>query len=251
MQKKAIRSLLWMQALLCAMFLFACSNDDDNSNAPLPKPDPKELKVQVAADTKANTATVSVANAPAEASLSLVLDVNRGKALDQASADKNGTHTFKLPLLAGYEQKLKLVVKSGATSAEVKNLTLPAAEEQYTDEQIAQGLQKHKWLSDQKRSRIIVDHTSTNPYDMFVNKAVKHFEFLPNSKFNFTVTSPLQWNFPNGKWSVKNKRVDIDTRIPLDAMHLGNSRIQTLTEKEMVMLTEVDNGLFLLWFTAE
>ena len=251
MQKKAIRSLLWVQALFCAMFLFACSNDDDNSNAPLPKPDPKELKVQVAADTKTNTATVSVANAPAEASLSLVLDVKRGKALDQASADKNGTHTFKLPLLAGYEQKLKLVVKSGATSAEVKNLTLPAAEEQYTDEQIAQGLQKHKWLSDQKRSRIIVDHTSTNPYDMFVNKAVKHFEFLPNSKFNFTVTSPLQWNFPNGKWSVKNKRVDIDTRIPLDAMHLGNSRIQTLTEKEMVMLTEVDNGLFLLWFTAE
>ncbi len=251
MQKKAIRSLLWVQALFCAMFLFACSNDDDNSNAPLPKPDPKELKVQVAADTKTNTATVSVANAPAEASLSLVLDVKRGKALDQAKADKNGTHTFKLPLLAGYEQKLKLVVKSGATSAEVKNLTLPAAEEQYTDEQIAQGLQKHKWLSDQKRSRIIVDHTSTNPYDMFVNKAVKHFEFLPNSKFNFTVTSPLQWNFPNGKWSVKNKRVDIDTRIPLDAMHLGNSRIQTLTEKEMVMLTEVDNGLFLLWFTAE
>ena len=251
MQKKAIRSLLWVQALFCAMFLFACSNDDDNSNAPLPKPDPKELKVQVAADTKTNTATVNVANVPAEASLSLVLDVKRGKALDQASADKNGTHTFKLPLLAGYEQKLKLVVKSGATSAEVKNLTLPAAEEQYTDEQIAQGLQKHKWLSDQKRSRIIVDHTSTNPYDMFVNKAVKHFEFLPNSKFNFTVTSPLQWNFPNGKWSVKNKRVDIDTRIPLDAMHLGNSRIQTLTEKEMVMLTEVDNGLFLLWFTAE
>ena len=251
MQKKAIRSLLWMQALLCAMLLFACSNDDDNSNAPLPKPDPKELKVQVAADTKTNTATVSVANAPAEASLSLVLDVERGKALDQATADKNGTHTFKLPLLAGYEQKLKLVVKSGATSAEVKNLTLPAAEEQYADEQIAQGLQKHKWLSDQERSRIIVDHTSKNPYHMFVNTAVKHFEFLPNSKFNFTVTSPLQWNFPNGKWSVKNKRVDIDTRILLGPMLLRNSRIQTLTEKEMAMLTEVDGGLFLLWFTAE
>ena len=250
MQKKAIRSLLWMQALLCTIFLFACSNED-NSNAPLPKPDPKELKVQVAADTKANTATVSVANAPAEASLSLVLDVNRGKALDQATADKNGTHTFKLPLLAGYEQKLKLVVKSGATSTEVKNLTLPAAEEQYSDEQIAQGLQKHKWLSDQKRSRIIVDHNSTNPYDMFVNKAVKHFEFVPNSKFNFTVTSPLQWNFPNGKWSVKNKRVDIDTQIPLGSMLLRNSRIQTLTEKEMVMLTEVDGGLFLLCFTSE
>ena len=250
MQKKAIRSLLWMQALLCTIFLFACSNED-NSNAPLPKPDPKELKVQVAADTKANTATVSVANAPAEASLSLVLDVNRGKALDQATADKNGTHTFKLPLLAGYEQKLKLVVKSGATAAEVKNLTLPAAEEQYADEQIAQGLQKHKWLSDQKRSRIIVDHTSKNPYHMFVNTAVKHFEFLPNSKFNFTVTVPMQGNFPNGKWSVKNKRVDIDTRIPPGPIHLGNSRIQSLTEKEMVMLTEVDGGLFLLWFTAE
>jgi len=251
MQKKAIRSLLWMQALLCAMFLFACSNDDDNSNTPLQKPDPKELKVEVAADTKANTATVSVANAPAEASLSLVLDVKRGKPLDQATADKNGTHTFKLPLLAGYEQKLKLVVKSGATSAEVKNLVLPAAEEQYSDEQIAQGLQKHKWLSDQKRSRIIVDHTSTNPYHMFVNTAVKHFEFLPNFKFNFTVTVPMQWNFPNGKWSVKNKRVDIDTRIPPGPIHLGNSRIQSLTEKEMVMLTEVDGGLFLLWFTAE
>ena len=251
MQKKAIRSLLWMQALLCAMFLFACSNDDDNSNAPLPKPDPKELKVQVAADTKTNTATVNVANAPAEASLSLVLDVERGKALDQATADKNGTHTLKLPLLAGYEQKLKLVVKSGATSAEVNNLTLPAAEEQYSDEQIAQGLQKHKWLSDQERSRIIVDHTSTNPYHMFVNKAVKHFQFQANYKFNFTVSSPLQWNFPDGKWSVKNKRVDIDTRIPRGPMLLRNSRIQTLTEKEMVMLTEVDNGLFLLWFTAE
>ena len=251
MQKKAIRSLLWMQALLCAMFLFSCSNADDNSNAPLPKPDPKELKVEVAADTKANTAIVSVANAPAEASLSLVLDVKRGKALDQASADKNGTHTFKLPLLAGYEQKLKLVVKSGATAAEVKNLTLPAAEEQYADEQIAQGLQKHKWLSDQKRSRIIVDHTSKNPYHMFVNTAVKHFEFLPNSKFNFTVTVPMQGNFPNGKWSVKNKRVDIDTRIPLGPIHLGNSRIQSLTEKEMAMLTEVDGGLFLLWFTVE
>lgn len=250
MQKKAIRSLLWMQTLLCTIFLFACSNED-NSNAPLSKPAPKELKVQVAADTKTNTATVSVANAPAEASLNLVLDVNRGKALDQATADKNGTHTFKLPLLAGYEQKLKLVVKSGATSTEVKDLTLPAAEEQYSDEQIAQGLQKHKWLSDQKRSRIIVDHNSTNPYDMFVNKAVKHFEFLPNSKFNFTVTSPLQWNFPNGKWSVKNKRVDIDTQIPLGPMLLRNSRIQTLTEKEMVMLTEVNGGLFLLWFTSE
>ena len=251
MQKKAIRSLLWMQALLCAMFLFACSNDDDNSNAPLPKPDPKELKVEVAADTKANTATVSVANAPAEASLSLVLDVKRGKPLDQATADKNGTHTFKLPLLAGYEQKLKLVVKSGATSAEVKNLTLPAAEEQYADEQIAQGLQKHKWLSDQNRSRIIVDHTSSNPYHMFVNKAVKHFEFLSNSKFTFTVTSPMSKTFPGGKWSVKNKRVDIDTEIPLGPMLLRNSRIQTLTEKEMAMLTEVDGGLFLLWFTAE
>ena len=251
MQKKAIRSLLWMQALLCAMFLFACSNDDDNSNAPLPKPDPKELKVEVAADTKANTATVSVANAPAEASLSLVLDVKRGKPLDQATADKNGSHTFKLPLLAGYEQKLKLVVKSGATSAEVKNLTLPAAEEQYADEQIAQGLQKHKWLSDQNRSRIIVDHTSSNPYHMFVNKAVKHFEFLSNSKFTFTVTSPMSKTFPGGKWSVKNKRVDIDTEIPLGPMLLRNSRIQTLTEKEMAMLTEVDGGLFLLWFTAE
>ena len=250
MQKKAIRSLLWMQALLCTIFLFACSNED-NSNAPLPNPEPKELKVQVAADTKTNTATINVANAPAEASLSLVLDVNRGKALDQATADKDGTHTFKLPLLAGYEQKLKLVVKSGATSTEVKDLTLPAAEEQYSDEQIAQGLQKHKWLSDQKRSRIIVDHNSTNPYDMFVNKAVKHFEFLPNSKFNFTVTSPLQWNFPNGKWSIKNKRVDIDTQIPLGSMLLRNSRIQTLTEKEMVMLTEVDGGLFLLCFTSE
>jgi len=251
MQKKAIRSLLWMQALLCAMLLFACSNDDDNSNTPLPKPEPKELKVQVAADTKTNTATLNVVNAPAEASLSLMLDVKRGKELDQASADKNGTHTFKLPLLAGYEQKLKLTVKSGATSAEVNNLTLPAAEEQYSDEQIAQGLQKHKWLSDQKRSRIIVDHTSTNPYHMFVNTAVKHFEFLPNFKFNFTVTVPMQWNFPNGKWSVKNKRVDIDTRIPPGPIHLGNSRIQALTEKEMVMLTEVDGGLFLLWFTAE
>lgn len=251
MQKKAIRSLLWMQALLCAMFLFSCSNDDDNSNAPLPKPDPKELKVEVAADTKANTATVSVANAPAEASLSLILDVKRGKPLDQATADKKGTHTFKLPLLAGYEQKLKLVVKSGATSAEVKKLTLPAAEEQYADEQIAQGLQKHKWLSDQERSRIIVDHTSKNPYHMFVNMAVKHFEFLPNSKFNFTVTSPKSMTFPDGKWSVKNKRVDIDTRILLGPMLLRNSRIQTLTEKDMVMLTEVDGGLFLLWFTAE
>ena len=251
MQKKAIRSILWMQALLCAMLLFACSNNDDDSNDPLPKPQPKELKVQVAADTKTNTATLNVVNAPAEASLSLMLDVKRGKELDQASADKNGTHTFKLPLLAGYEQKLKLVVKSGTISAEVNNLTLPAAEEQYADEQIAQGLQKHKWLSDQKRSRIIVGHTSTNPYDMFVNKAVKHFEFLPNSKFNFTVTSPLQWNFPDGKWSVKNKRVDIDTRIPKGPMLLRNSRIQTLTEKEMAMLTEVDGGLFLLWFTAE
>ena len=86
---------------------------------------------------------------------------------------------------------------------------------------------------------------------MFVNKAVKHFQFQANSKFNFTVTSPLQWNFPNGKWSVKNKRVDIDTRIPLGPMLLRNSRIQTLTEKEMAMLTEVDGGLFLLWFTAE
>ena len=86
---------------------------------------------------------------------------------------------------------------------------------------------------------------------MFVNKAVKHFEFLPNSKFNFTVTSPLQWNYPDGKWSVKNKRVDIDTRIPLGPMLLRNSRIQTLTDKEMVMLTEVDGGLFLLCFTSE
>ena len=142
-------------------------------------------------------------------------------------------------------------MKSGATSAEVNNLTLPAAEEQYSDEQIAQGLQKHKWLSDQERSRIIVDHTSSNPYHMFVNKAVKHFEFLPNSKFTFTVTSPMSMTFPDGKWSVKNKRVDIDTRIPLGPMLLRNSRIQTLTEKEMVMLTEVDGGLFPLTFEAQ
>ena len=86
---------------------------------------------------------------------------------------------------------------------------------------------------------------------MFVNMAVKHFEFLPNFKFNFTVTSPQSMPFPDGTWSVKNKRVDIDTRIPLGPMLLRNSRIQSLTEKEMAMLTEVDGGLFLLWFTAE
>ena len=86
---------------------------------------------------------------------------------------------------------------------------------------------------------------------MFVNTAVKHFEFLSNSKFTFTVTSPMSKTFPGGKWSVKNKRVDIDTEIPLGPMLLRNSRIQTLTEKEMAMLTEVDGGLFLLWFTAE
>ena len=251
MQKKAIRSLLWMQALLCAMFLFACSNDDDNSNAPLPKPDPKELKVQVAADTKTNTATVNVANAPAEASLSLVLDINRGKALDQATADKNGTHTFKLPLLAGYEQKLKLVVKSGGTSAEVNNLTLPAAEEQYTDEQITQGLQGHVWQSVQTRSRILVGHTGTRPYSQFVTQALKRFEFLADSKFTFTVLSPLQKSFPNGTWAVKNKRIDIDTQIPLGPMQLHNTRIQNLTNKELVMLTEVEDGLFLLTFEAQ
>ena len=61
----------------------------------------------------------------------------------------------------------------------------------------------------------------------------------------------MSMTFPDGKWSVKNKRVDIDTRIPLGPMLLRNSRIQTLTEKEMVMLTEVDGGLFLLTFEAQ
>lgn len=248
MSTKAFKSLLGMQALLCALFLLSCSNDN---NDPLPQPETKKVAVQVVTDTKAGTAVVNVSNAPANAQLQLVYDVKRGEVAAIGNAAENGTHAFKLPLLAGYEQNLKLVVKNGETGAELKGITLPAADEQYTDEQITQGLQGHVWQSVQTRSRILVGHTGTRPYSLFVTQALKRFEFLADSKFTFTVLSPLQKSFPNGTWTVKSKRIDIDTQIPLGPMQLHNTRIQNLTNKELVMLTEVENGLFLLTFEAQ
>ena len=98
MSIKAFKSLLGMQALLCALFLLSCSNDN---NDPLPQPETKKVAVQVVTDTKAGTAVVNVSNAPANAQLQLVYDVKRGEVAAMGNAAENGTYAFKLPLLAG------------------------------------------------------------------------------------------------------------------------------------------------------
>lgn len=239
--KKPLAALFFVGSLLGA----SCSSDEPN-DAPFPEP-----KAQVSVDAPTGTAQIAVSSTPAGATVQLVYDTPRGQVAAKGTADAQGTCRFSLEQLAGYEQNLKLVVTQGETSKRLVLDKIPAKAEMLTEAQIATGLKKHTWKSVAKGSRVLITNSSIRPYSLLATVAQKYFTFADGGKFTFEVTSPQQFKHETGTWTLSAKRLDIRTAIPLGAIQLKNVRIQSLSDTQLALLTEIEDGLFLLRFEAQ
>lgn len=239
--KKPLAALFFVGSLLGA----SCSNDEPN-DAPFPEP-----KAQVSIDAPTGTAQIAVSSTPAGATVQLVYDTPRGQVAAKGTADAQGTCRLSIEQLAGYEQNLKLVVTQGETSKRLVLDKIPAKAEMLTEAQIATGLKKHTWKSVAKGSRVLITNSSIRPYSLLATVAQKYFTFADGGKFTFEVTSPQQFKHETGTWTLSAKRLDIHTAIPLGAIQLKNVRIQSLSDTQLALLAEIEDGLFLLRFEAQ
>ena len=233
-------------AVLClmmgTMMMFSCSKSEDTPNE---KGNP-EAQVKVKEETK--SAIISVKNLPAKSEVLLVYADDRGQMLTKGLTDAQGNWQFDADQLVGFEQHLKVMVKENNQNKLIQTLTIPAAKQTLTQQQIENLLMKHTWNSVVYTSRMLIKHKGNLPLDMFIGVAQKQFKFENNGKFIFKVTSPLNFTDNNGSWSLSNQQLNIKTKIPLGPLEIKNIRINKLTDDELLLLAEISDGLFLIGF---
>ena len=236
-------------AVLClmmgTMMMFSCSKSEDTPNE---KGNP-EAQVKVKEETK--SAIISVKNLPAKSEVLLVYADDRGQMLTKGLTDAQGNWQFDADQLVGFEQHLKVMVKENDQNKLIQTLTIPAAKQTLTQQQLVNMLTKHAWNSVVRTSRVLVANSDNKPYAMFVTVAQKTFKFEPNNKFIFTVTSPLNYTYENGSWTINNSVLNISTRIPIGPLEMKNVRVTKITDSELSLLVEISDGLFLISFKAQ
>lgn len=236
-------------AVLClmmgTMMMFSCSKSEDTPNE---KGNP-EAQVKVKEETK--SAIISVKNLPAKSEVLLVYADDRGQMLTKGLTDAQGNWQFDADQLVGFEQHLKVMVKENDQNKLIQTLTIPAAKQTLTQQQLVNMLTKHAWNSVVRTSRVLVTNSDNKPYAMFVTVAQKTFKFEPNNKFIFTVTSPLNYTYENGSWTINNSVLNISTRIPIGPLEMKNLRVTKITDSELSLLVEISDGLFLISFEAQ
>ena len=236
-------------AVLClmmgTMMMFSCSKSEDTPNE---KGNP-EAQVKVKEETK--SAIISVKNLPAKSEVLLVYADDRGQMLTKGLTDAQGNWQFDADQLVGFEQHLKVMVKENDQNKLIQTLTIPAAKQTLTQQQLVNMLTKHAWNSVVRTSRVLVANSDNKPYARLVTVAQKTFKFEANNKFIFTVTSPLNYTYENGSWTINNSVLNISTRIPIGPLEMKNLRVTKITDRELSLLVEISDGLFLISFEAQ
>ena len=245
MKKNVCNFLAVLCLLMGTVTMVSCSKDDD---APGGKQEPV---VQMNLDEKAKTATIAVNKLDANTHVQLVYATARGQVLAEGFADDKGTALFKVEQLVGYEQILKVVVQENERGKTVKELKIPAATQQLTEQQLQSLLTKQAWNSVAKKSRVLIKNSDKTPYDRLVGEAQKTFKFETGGKFIFTVSSPMKHFDDKGTWTISNKVLTISTRIPIGPLEMKNVRVNKLTDSELSLLVELSDGLFLMGFEPE
>lgn len=244
--KKICRNLFAVLCLMMGtMMMFSCSKSEDTPNE---KGNP-EAQVKVKEETK--SAIISVKKLPAKSEVLLVYADDRGQMLTKGLTDAQGNWQFDADQLVGFEQHLKVMVKENDQNKLIQTLTIPAAKQTLTQQQLVNMLTKHAWNSVVRTSRVLVANSDNKPYAMFVTVAQKTFKFEPNNKFIFTVTSPLNYTYENGSWTINNSVLNISTRIPIGPLEMKNLRVTKITDSELSLLVEISDGLFLISFEAQ
>ena len=242
MKKNVCNFLAVLCLLMGGVTMVSCSKDDDTPSGK------QEPVVQMNLDEKAKMATIAVNKLDANTHVQLVYARARGQVLAQGFADDKGTALFKVEQLVGYEQILKVVVQRGKT---VKELKVPAATQQLTQQQLQSLLTKQAWNSVAKKSRVLIKNSDKTPYDRLAGEAQKTFKFKTGGKFIFTVSSPMKHFDDKGTWTISNKVLTISTRIPIGPLEMKNVRVNKLTDSELSLLVELSDGLFLMGFEPE
>ena len=245
MKKNICNFLAVLCLLMGTVTMVSCSKDDD---APSGKQEPV---VQMNLDEKAKMATIAVNKLDANTHVQLVYATARGQVLAEGFADDKGTALFKVEQLVGYEQILKVVVQENERGKTVKELKVPAATQQLTQQQLQSLLTKQAWNSVAKKSRVLIKNSDKTPYARLVGEAQKTFKFETGGKFIFTVSIPMKHFDDKGTWTVSNKVLTISTRIPIGPLEMKNVRVNKLTDSELSLLVELSDGLFLMGFEPE
>lgn len=245
MKKNVCNFLAVLCLLMGTVTMVSCSKDDD---APSGKQEPV---VQMNLDEKAKMATIAVNKLDANTHVQLVYATARGQVLAEGFADDKGTALFKVEQLVGYEQILKVVVQENERGKTVKELKIPAATQQLTQQQLQSLLTKQAWNSVAKKSRVLIKNSDKTPYARLVGEAQKTFKFETGGKFIFTVSIPMKHFDDKGTWTVSNKVLTISTRIPIGPLEMKNVRVNKLTDSELSLLVELSDGLFLMGFEPE
>ena len=114
---------------------------------------------------------------------------------------------------------------------------MPAATQTPYTATIGEYATKHAWNSVVRTSRVLVANSDNKPYTMFVTVAQKTFKFEANNKFIFTVTSPLNYTYENGSWTINNSVLNIGTRIPIGPLEMKNCVLLRLRDSEPFALS--------------
>lgn len=245
MKKNVCNFLAVLCLLMGGVTMVSCSKDDDTPSGK------QEPVVQMNLDEKAKMATIAVNKLDANTHVQLVYATARGQVLAQGFADDKGTALFKVEQLVGYEQILKVVVQENERGKTVKELKVPAATQQLTQQQLQSLLTKQAWNSVAKKSRVLIQNSDKTPYDRLASEAQKTFKFETGGKFIFTVSIPMKHFDDKGTWTISNKVLTISTRIPIGPLEMKNVRVNKLTDSELSLLVELSDGLFLMGFEPE
>ncbi len=242
MYKISRHLLTFLYLAIGTMSIFSCSKNEE------PLSEKKNPSANVTVNEKSKLATISVTNLPARSEVQLVYANERGQILAKGLTDNQGEWKFDTKLLVGFEQHLKVVIQENQHAKQIKTLDIPAAKQQLSQEQIETLLMKHTWNSVASSSRMLIKHQGSLPLDRFIGIAQKQFQFGPNGKFTFSVTSPLDFTDNKGTWSFDNQEISINTRIPLGPLAIKHVRINELTDSKLSLLAEISDGLFLIDF---
>lgn len=245
MKKITCNFFVVLYLLIGAISIVSCSKNED-----LPV-DKKEPAVQMTLNEQTKIATIKVSGLAAKTPLQLLYATARGQVLAEALVKEDGTQQFEVEQLVGFDQNLKVVVKENETKKTLKELNVPAATQTLTQQQLVNMLTKHAWNSVAHTSRVLVANSDNKLYAMFVTMAQKTFKFEANNKFIFTVTSPRNYTYENGSWTINNSVLNISTRIPIGPLEMKNLRVTKITDSELSLLVEISDGLFLISFEAQ
>ena len=94
----------------------------------------------------------------------LVYADDRGQMLTKGLTDAQGNWQFDADQLVGFEQHLKVMVKENDQNKLIQTLTIPAAKQTLTQQQIENLLMKHTWSSVVYTSRMLIKHKGNLPF---------------------------------------------------------------------------------------